>query len=159
MRIFFRKLHRWLGLLMVVQIVAWMASGLYFSIFPIEEIRGEHLTRSSEPLEADGLSQMGSPAQVNRELDRHFGPGWELTSLSLVSKGDRMVWRIDGRVDGVAFRRLVYGDGTGVLPVLSAQEAAQAAQNWLLDTAEVQAIEWLESASPGSEIRGRNFPV
>jgi len=159
MRIFFRKLHRWLGLLMVVQIIAWMASGLNFSIFPIEEIRGELLTRSSEPLEADGLSQMGSPAQVNRELDRHFGPGWELTSLSLVSKGDRMVWRIDGRVDGVAFRRLVYGDGTGVLPVLSAQEAAQAAQNWLLDTAEVQAIEWLESASPGSEIRGRNFPV
>ena len=100
MKIFFRKLHRWLGLLMVVQIVAWMASGLYFSIFPIEEIRGEHLTRSSEPLKAEGLSQMGSPAQVKRELDRHFGPGWELTSLSLFSKGARVVWRIDGKVDG-----------------------------------------------------------
>ncbi len=70
-----------------------------------------------------------------------------------------MTWRIDGRVDGVAFRRLVPGDGTGVLPVLSAAEAAQAAQDWLLETAEVQEIEWLESASPGSEIRGRNFPV
>ena len=159
MRIFFRKLHRWLGLLMVVQIIAWMASGLYFSIFPIEEIRGEHLTRSSEPLETEGLAQMGSPAQVNRVLDKHFGPGWELTSLSLVSKGDRMVWRIDGRVDGVAFRRLVPGDGTGVLPVLSAQEAAQVAQGWLLDATEPRAIEWLESTSPGSEIRGRNFPL
>ena len=159
MRIFFRKFHRWLGLLMAAQIIAWMASGLYFSIFPIEEIRGEHLTRNSEPLKAEGLSQMGSPAQVNRELDRHFGPGWELTSLSLLSKGDQMTWRIDGRVDGIAFRRLVVGDGTGVLPVLSAEEAAQAAQGWLLDSAEVQAIEWLESASPGSEIRGRDFPV
>ncbi len=107
MRIFLRKLHRWLGLLMAIQIIAWMASGLYFSIFPIEEIRGAHLTRVPESLKAEGLSQMGSPAAVNRELDRHFGPGWELTSLSLVSKGDQMTWRIDGRVDGVAFRRLV----------------------------------------------------
>ena len=70
-----------------------------------------------------------------------------------------MVWRIEGRVDGVAFRRLVLGDGTGVVPVLSTQEAAQAAQDWLLGSAGVKAIEWLESASPGSEIRGRNFPL
>ena len=159
MRIFFLKLHRWLGLLMVVQIIAWMASGLYFSIFPMEEIRGEHLVKKPESLEAEGLSQMGSPVELNRQLEKHFGPGWELTSLSLVSNGGRMAWRVGGRADGVAFRRLVPGDGTGVLPVLSAQEAAQAAQDWLLDTAEVQAIEWLESASPGSEIRGRNFPV
>jgi uncharacterized iron-regulated membrane protein len=159
MRIFFRKLHRWLGLLMAVQIIAWMASGLYFSIFPIEEIRGEHLTRNPAPLQAEALSKMGSPVEVYRVLDRHFGPGWEVTSLSLVSKGDQMTWRIEGSVDGVAFRRLVSGDGTGVLPVLSAAEAARTARDWLLDTAEVQAIEWLESASPGSEIRGRNFPV
>ncbi len=159
MRMFLRKLHRWLGLLMAVQIIAWMASGLYFSIFPIEEIRGSHLTRKSEPLKAEGLSQMGSPVEVKRELDRHFGPGWELTSLSLVSKGDQMAWRVDGKVDGVVFRRLLPGDGSGILPALSSQEAAQAAQGWLLDNAEVQATEWLESTPPGSEIRGRNFPV
>jgi len=159
MRIFFRKLHRWLGLLMAVQIIAWMASGLYFSIFPIEEIRGSHLTRSAESLKTEGLAQMSSPAEVFGELDRHFGPGWELTALSLVSKGDQMTWRVHGKVDGVDFRRLVSGDGTGVLPVLSEAEAAQAAQGWLLNSAEVQATEWLESAPPGSEIRGRNFPL
>ena len=43
MKLFFRKVHRWLGLLMAVQIIAWMASGLYFAVFPIETIRGEHL--------------------------------------------------------------------------------------------------------------------
>ena len=159
MSIFFRKLHRWLGLLMAVQIIAWMASGLYFSIFPIEEIRGEHLTRNAGPLKAEGLAQMGSPAELKRELDRHFAPGWELSSLDLVSKGDQMAWRVEGSVDGTDFRRLMRGDGSAVLPVMSAQEAAQAAQGWLLDSAEVQAIEWLESAPPGSESRGRNFPL
>ena len=144
---------------MAVQIIAWMASGLYFSIFPIEEIRGSHLTRSPEPLKAEGLSEMGSPADVNHALDKHFGPGWELTSLNLVSKGDQMAWRVEGRVDEVAFKRLVSGDGTSVLPVLSEKDAVRLARNWLLDIAEVQTVEWIESAPPGSEIRGRNFPV
>ncbi len=160
MRIFFRRLHRWLGLLMVVQIIAWMASGLYFSIFPIEEIRGEHLVKKPESLEAKGLSQMTSPIELNRQLEKHFGPGWELTSLSLVSHAGQMAWRVGGHhAHGVAFRRLVAGDGTGVLPVLSAEEVQQVARGWLLDATEPRAIEWLESASPGSEIRGRSFPV
>ena len=50
-----RKLHRWLGLLMALQIIAWMASGLYFSLFPIAEIRGEHLTRAPEGIAARDL--------------------------------------------------------------------------------------------------------
>lgn len=159
MRIFFRKLHRWLGLLMAVQIIAWMGSGLYFSIYPIEEIRGEHLTGKPAPLKAEGLAQMGSPAEIKRGLDRQFGPDWELSSLSLLSKGGQMAWRVEGKVDGTAFRRLVAGDGAAVLSVLSAQDAAQAAQGWLLESAEPQAVEWLESAPSGSEIRGRNFPL
>ncbi len=94
MRIFLRKLHRWLGLLMAVQIIAWMASGLYFSIFPIEEIRGVHLTRVPEPLKAEGLSQLGSPAAVNRELDRRttrwrvFDFFWMLHVLDFESRDD-----------------------------------------------------------------------
>ena len=159
MRNFFRKLHRWLGLLMVVQIIAWMASGLYFSIFPIEEIRGEHLVKKPGSLEAEGLSQMSSPMELNRQLEKHFGSGWELTSFSLVSHAGQMAWRVGGSAHGDAFRRLVASDGTGVLSVLSAEEAAQVAQGWLLDATEPRAIEWLESASPGSEIRGRNLPV
>ena len=43
MKKWFRKIHRWLGVLMALQILAWMASGLYFALFPIETIRGEHL--------------------------------------------------------------------------------------------------------------------
>lgn len=142
---------------MALQIIAWMASGLFFSIFPIEEIRGEHLTGSAEPLKTGGLSQLDSPAELKRELDRYFGPGWELTSLNPLSMEDKMVWRVEGRANGETFRRLVLG--TTVLPVLSAAEAAQAAQDWLLDTSAVQSTQWLESAPPGSEIRGRNFPV
>ncbi len=38
-----RKVHRWLGLIAGIQLLAWTLSGLYFTLIPIEEIRGNHL--------------------------------------------------------------------------------------------------------------------
>jgi uncharacterized iron-regulated membrane protein len=37
--------HKWLALLIGVQIVFWVVSGLFFTLFPIEQIRSEHLIR------------------------------------------------------------------------------------------------------------------
>ena len=38
-----RKVHRWLGLFAGIQLLTWTVSGLYFTLIPIEEIRGNHL--------------------------------------------------------------------------------------------------------------------
>ncbi|MGE0741908.1 MAG: PepSY domain-containing protein [Hyphomonadaceae bacterium] len=37
--------HKWLALLIGIQIVFWVVSGLFFTLFPIEQIRSEHLIR------------------------------------------------------------------------------------------------------------------
>lgn len=39
---FWAKIHKWLALLMAVQILFWFASGLFFAWFPIERVRSEH---------------------------------------------------------------------------------------------------------------------
>ncbi|HEY0012470.1 MAG TPA: PepSY domain-containing protein [Allosphingosinicella sp.] len=36
-------IHKWLALLMAVQILFWFASGLFFAVFPIERVRSEHM--------------------------------------------------------------------------------------------------------------------
>lgn len=41
--ILLRKVHRWLGLFAGIQLLAWTVSGFYFSLIPIDEIRGSHL--------------------------------------------------------------------------------------------------------------------
>lgn len=38
-----RKTHNVLGAIVGVQIVLWIASGLFFTLFPIDQIRGSHL--------------------------------------------------------------------------------------------------------------------
>lgn len=39
--------HKWLALLVGVQIVFWVVSGLFFTVFPIQQIRSEHLIREA----------------------------------------------------------------------------------------------------------------
>jgi len=40
--------HKWLALLVGVQIVFWVVSGLFFTLFPIQQIRSETLIRPSQ---------------------------------------------------------------------------------------------------------------
>jgi hypothetical protein len=37
------KVHKWLALLMAIQILFWFVSGLFFAIAPIERVRSEHM--------------------------------------------------------------------------------------------------------------------
>jgi hypothetical protein len=41
--------HKWLALLMAIQILFWFVSGLFFAIFPIERVRSEHLIAEAVP--------------------------------------------------------------------------------------------------------------
>jgi len=159
MKIFFRKLHRWLGLLMAVQIIAWMASGLYFSIFPIDEIRGAHLTRVPEPLDAGQLTGMGSPSQVMKLLNRQFPGEWSLSSLKLTMVDGQAFWRIEGSNDKQEFTRLVEADGQSIVPRLDADEAEKRARGWMLDAGQVTSVELITEFAAGAEYRGSVLPV
>lgn len=44
---FIVRIHRYLALAVSVQVLFWVVSGFYFTLFPIEEIRGNHLASSS----------------------------------------------------------------------------------------------------------------
>lgn len=35
-------IHKWLALIIGVQVLLWVASGLFFSVYPIEQVRSEH---------------------------------------------------------------------------------------------------------------------
>lgn len=62
--------HKWLALLLGVQIVFWVVSGLFFTLFPIEQIRSEHLIREAPPQAIDtaGLASLASLRGPNGEL-------------------------------------------------------------------------------------------
>ena len=144
---------------MAVQIIAWMASGLYFSLIPISEIRGEHLTRKADGLAAAQLESLAGPARMGGLLDEHLGAAWSLSGLRLVNVNGGLMWRVEGESAGKEFARLVTADGQSIVPELSEQEAKARARDWLRAPAEVVSTERVEQVSEGSEIRGRELPV
>ena len=56
-------LHKWLALIIGVQILFWFVSGLFFAIYPIERVRSEHriAEQVAAPLTAEELR---SPAEI-----------------------------------------------------------------------------------------------
>lgn len=68
--------HKWLALIIGVQIFIWIATGLFFTVVPIEQIRSEHRIREMAPVElnaADGAllpsALAGAPAPIRLTLE------------------------------------------------------------------------------------------
>lgn len=56
--------HKWLALLVGVQIVLWVVSGLFFSLIPIQQIRSEHLIRPAAEAQAIDTATLATLARV-----------------------------------------------------------------------------------------------
>ena len=155
MKVLLRRVHRWLGLLMAVQIIAWMSSGLYFTLFPISEIRGEHLTRDAQGLVAADIVSAASAEAILSALDEHFQADWTIESVRLAAFDSHAFWQVAGRAEGLPFHRLVDPGTASVWPVLSKEQAEQRAAWWLKEPREAVSSEWVGPDTPDGDFRGR----
>lgn len=158
MKIPWRKIHRWLGLLVGFQVIAWMLSGLYFAWIPIEEIRGEHLTRPAENITAADLGNVREPGSIMDSIKRNLGD-LEIRKLELRKLRQRIVYRLEYAAGELSGSRLFDAQNGVMLPKLDAHEAASIAQYALLQPADVQTVEVVTEHIDGSEFRGRNLPL
>ncbi|MGQ0661128.1 PepSY domain-containing protein [Sphingosinicella sp.] len=69
------KIHKWLALLMALQILAWFASGLFFAWYPIERVRSEHMKAEAPaaPVALDaaasGLAALGREGVTGERVE------------------------------------------------------------------------------------------
>lgn len=104
------KWHIWLGWLVGVPIVMWLASGLVMTLRPIEEVRGEHLRLKLPPAP---LVLPGSAIAL---------PEAGLKEMRVVMQGGRAVAILTG-TDGT-IRRVEFASGTPLPPVSAAEARA-----------------------------------
>ncbi len=159
MELFFRKLHRWLGLLMALQIIAWMSSGLYFAIFPIETIRGEHLVTDPAALNTSGMENLISPAVAWSAVSDLMSEGNTLKELSLYESIGQTWYRISGDSNDKVFTRLVNAHTGGVMKFIDEATAVRIATEALNVQGNVNSVEMITEESKGSEYRGRSLPL
>lgn len=74
------QIHKWIGIVIGVQVVLWIAGGFVMTVFPIEEIRSEHNIREVAPQPilasevamplADALASLDGRQPVGVEVGR-----------------------------------------------------------------------------------------
>jgi Na+-transporting NADH:ubiquinone oxidoreductase subunit F len=101
--LFWRKVHKWLGLVLGVQIVLWAVSGLIFALLDHRQVAAEDSTRTIEPA---ALASAATLAEPVRWIDQIAGPVYE---VRLISVADEWAWRIESE-GGIQLRRAA--DGT-----------------------------------------------
>lgn len=72
------KVHKWLALLMAIQILFWFVSGLFFAIAPIEQVRSEHIKSDVVPAP---VSAQVAAAGLQKIADRPEGEKIEIRTL------------------------------------------------------------------------------
>ena len=146
-----RRLHNWLGLLLVAQILLWFLSGLVMAVLPIEQVRGEHLR--SQPL-ANWQQAQVSPAVV---LALHSSEAILNLSQQLAVTHSQLsavpVYVID---DGGQRFRYSAVDGS-LLTALAEQDISQLAQLQYQGKAGLRQIKLLQQAP--AEVRHLPAPL
>lgn len=106
--------HVWLGWLVGVPIVMWLATGLLMVSRPIEQVRGEHLRRDAAPVP---LALPGSALA---------GPEANLAEMRVQMQDGRAVAILTG-IDG-SIRRVDFASGARIAPLDAAAARALVAR-------------------------------
>lgn len=141
--LFWRRAHRVLALIVGVQALLWMASGLYMTAISIDVIHGDHLAHTHRPALSD-LGRLKAPAEVG------IAPG---EALRLKQWLGRPVFEVG---KGAQARLVDARTGAALTPI--SQATAQAiAQSLYQGDGKVDSVHWLTTAP--QEVGTRPVPM
>ena len=147
-RLNLRSLHRWLGLVAGIQLLAWTLSGLYFTLIPIEEIRGNHLlSNTPQGVSAIGDQPVLSPSAI---ADRHPNiANTPFTEVRLSTVLGQPIYLIDGqRYDALTAAQL---------PPITEADARRIVEARTEKT--IVRVELVEEVAPDAEYRSGELPA
>ena len=114
------KIHKWLALLMAVQILSWFVSGLFFAVFPIERVRSEHAMAEQAPAP---LPLEQAAAGLQRLAGAGVAPGEKVELRSLLGRPVALISGGDARP---RLYDLVSGRKLSPIPMTFAARIAEA---------------------------------
>lgn len=140
-----RRAHKWIGLIIGVQALLWMISGVYMTVISLDVIHGDHLAHThSEPLDPDA-SRLGQA-----ELTARY-PG--ITSLRIKRLLETEVYEVR---QGGKILLIDAASGKQISPLKEATALALAKSTYQGD-AEVDRAEWVTQAP--QEVATRPVPM
>lgn len=153
---FIRMSHRYLGVFIGVQFLAWVIGGLYFSWTNIEEIRGNTLRKAPSSLVIPSLTislgKLIDQLQAVRTIDKLT----KIQVIDILGKSYYQVHYLSGNKSKVLLADVRTG---AIRPPLTRQEAIEVAQQELKYFSQVINVEYLTETDGHHEYREKPLPA
>jgi hypothetical protein len=157
-RFWTRRAHRWLGLLIGIQLLLWTVSGLYFSLIPIETVRGEDRVREAEPVNFSH-TPLASPRLAIDALLAQAGPSTQVRSLQLRRVLGEPVYEIRYDLGGEHRALLADARDGSLLPPVARFRAIELAREDFAWDGPAVGTEYIERVDEDDEYRGGPLPA
>ena len=150
-RRYLRQFHRWVGLLVGIQVLLWVLGGFVMAALQLDAVRGDHVRVKAAPAPLDPGTQLLPLSELLR--DARFAGA---TSATLQHWQGRAVYRIE---QPKGAQMVDASDGRLLSPLDEAAARAVALADYAGPGA-LMAIEWVDQVeSEGAEYRGRDLPL
>lgn len=145
-----RKTHRWLGFVAAIQLLIWTSSGLFFSIVPIDDVRGTHLLQAPPALRLGHVKLISPSALVAQHKEL------AMLSLSKIQLQQRLytpvyLVKLEDKLS------VYHAETAQKLMPLTETEALSIATN--ATRLPVLSATWVTEVSRGSEYRDGELPA
>lgn len=144
--VFFRKFHKWLGLIIGIQVLFWAAGGFVMTFFDIEKVRGEHTMAQPAAFTLNGDISI-TASQALQKID--FKP----ESMTLKGLLGKPVW-VATQQEQQAIIDATTGEKLSPLDESMARQIALADFSGEGELAELNLL-----AEELGEVRGKGLPI
>jgi uncharacterized iron-regulated membrane protein len=151
-----RKWHRYMGVILGVQFMAWTIGGLYFSWTKIEQIRGDDIRKESPPLTLG--KDLVPPTQITRELQKNRLIE-RFESVQLINVLGKVYYQIVYKTDNKKYTQLADAESGILKEPLTRAEAVELAKSRLTKVAPVESVQYLTDANGHHEYREKPLPA
>lgn len=139
---FIRKAHNWLGLVLGIQILFWIAGGVVMSVIPLEKVHGKHLATKTLPSQFSNSDYTFSVESLITRVQTESSSASSIKHLAYTQFAGQPAYTIDTSV-----KRHVFHAKTGerFAPLTESQVIELAYQHYLGED-DLQSVLLLESA-------------
>lgn len=151
-----RKAHRYIGLLISLQLLAWTLGGIWFSWNSIDDIHGDHLKKSNPHTTSHDYHNLVSANQILKLLPHSS----IVLDMQLIKILDTPIYKIKYKSDKKTVSNILFNASTGI-PVsqISKQQAIEIAKSFANFQAEIKSAELITHTDMHHEYREKPLPA
>ncbi len=150
-KLLIRKAHRYIGLLVSLQLLAWTIGGIWFTWNDIDEIHGDHLRQTHNNPHSTQPKLLPVEQAINTIEDFK-----SLNSIRVIKILNQSVYRINYNDGKTA---LISATTAQQIPPIGKEQAIKIAKNNAAFTAEIATIELISQTDAHHEYREKPLPA